>query len=88
MTRIEEIRSGYLSLHWDSGKDEEMKKLEYLNFQVSVAGQQSINDMGGESIESCVALVAGKTGDFDVRRSAEWGGGVVATIRNGELSVL
>ena len=65
-----------------------MGEFEYLNFQLGVAGQPQLDDVGGESIERCAGLVAGKPGDFDIRRSAEWGGGIVATVCNGQLRIL
>jgi hypothetical protein len=65
-----------------------MTMIEYLDYQISVAGESHPMDIGGASIESCAALVAGQKGDFDIRRAAEWGGGIVATIRNGELQTL
>lgn len=57
-----------------------MNGIEYLNFQVGVAGDPQLDDLGGDSIDRCVEIVKGKDGVFDIRRSAEWGGGIVATI--------
>lgn len=65
-----------------------VKKLfEHLDYQIGIAGHPLVSDVGGDSIESCAQLVKGQSGDFDIRRSAEWGGGVVATIRAGQLLV-
>ena len=65
-----------------------MKTFEYFDLQIGPKGQQRVGDVGGGSIESCAELVQGQPGDFDIRRSAEWGGGIVATIRAGELQIL
>lgn len=65
-----------------------MSVFEHLDYQISVSGQPHPMDSGGASIESCAALVAGCDEDFDIRRSAEWGGGIVATIRGGELRAI
>jgi hypothetical protein len=65
-----------------------MKSYKYLEYQVGLAGQPTLGDPGGDSINTCAQIVKGRAGDFDIRRSAEWGGGVVALIRNGKLQVL
>ncbi len=62
-------------------------KMEYLDFQVGIAGNPQFSDMGGASIERCAAFVSGRPNDFDIRRSAEWGGEVVASVRSGQLVI-
>ena len=41
-----------------------------------------------EAIESCAEYVKNTQGTFEIRRAAEWGGGVVATVRDGQLTLI
>lgn len=62
--------------------------IEYIDFQIGAAGNPNQSDPGGGSIESCFALVVGLSGSYDIRHASEWGGGTVATVRDGQLQVL